>query len=51
VNAEIKALPCELPATSGVPLSRSSCAELARQLVMAGVVAFISADYADLACA
>jgi DDE superfamily endonuclease len=43
VNAEIKALACELPATSGVPLSRWSCAELARQLIMAGVVAFISA--------
>jgi hypothetical protein len=43
VNAEIKALACELPATSGVPLSRWSCAELARQLMMAGVVAFISA--------
>jgi hypothetical protein len=43
VNAEIKALACELPATSGVPLSRWSCAELARQLILAGVVAFISA--------
>ena len=30
VNAEIKALACELPATTGVPLSRWSCAELAR---------------------
>jgi transposase len=38
----VKALACELPATSGVPLSRWSCAELARQLIMAGVVAFIS---------
>jgi hypothetical protein len=43
VNAEIKALACELPATSGVPLSRWSCAELARQLIMAGLVGFISA--------
>jgi hypothetical protein len=43
VNAEIKALACELPATSGVPLSRWSCAELARQLILAGVVGFISA--------
>jgi hypothetical protein len=43
VNAEIKALACELPATSGVPLSRWSCAELARQVILAGVVAFISA--------
>jgi DDE superfamily endonuclease len=43
VNAEIKALACELPATSGVPLSRWSCAELARELILRGVVAFISA--------
>jgi hypothetical protein len=43
VNAEIKALACELPATTGVPLSRWSCAELARQLMVRGVVAAISA--------
>jgi hypothetical protein len=43
VNAEVKALACELPATSGVPLSRWSCAELARELIIRGVVAFISA--------
>jgi hypothetical protein len=43
VNAEIKALACELPATTGVPLSRWSCAELARELIIRGVVAFISA--------
>lgn len=43
VNAEIKALACELPATTGVPLSRWSCAELARELTLRGVVAFISA--------
>jgi hypothetical protein len=43
VNAEIKALACELPATTGVPLARWSCAELARELVLRGVVAFISA--------
>jgi hypothetical protein len=43
VNAEIKALACELPATTGVPLSRWSCAELARELIVRGVVAFISA--------
>jgi len=43
VNAEIKALACELPATTGVPLSRWSCAELARELVGRGVVAAISA--------
>ncbi|MCP6313386.1 hypothetical protein NL444_28345, partial [Klebsiella pneumoniae] len=33
----------ELPATTGVPLSRWSSAELARELVLRGVVAFISA--------
>lgn len=43
VNAEIKALACELPATSEVPLSRWSCAELASELIIRGVVAFISA--------
>jgi transposase len=43
VNAEIKALACEVPAISGVPLSRWSCAELARELIIRKVVAFISA--------
>ena len=43
VSVEAKALACEPPATSGVPLSRWSCAELARELVLRGVVAFISA--------
>ena len=43
MNAEIKALACELPATTGVPLSRWSSAELARELMIRGVVAFISA--------
>jgi hypothetical protein len=43
VNAEIKALACELPATTGVPLSRWSCVELARELILRGVVAAISA--------
>ena len=43
MNAEIKALACELPATCDVPLSRWSCAELARELIIRGVVAFISA--------
>ena len=33
MNAEIKALACELPATTGVPLSRWSCAELAREVI------------------
>lgn len=43
MSAEVKALACELPATTGVPLSRWSCKELARELVIRGVVAFISA--------
>ena len=43
VVAEIKELACELPATSGVPLSRWSSAELARELVTRRVVAAISA--------
>jgi hypothetical protein len=43
VNAEIKALACELPATTDVPLSRWSSAELARELMIRGVVTFISA--------
>lgn len=41
--AEVKALACELPATSGVPLSRWSMAELAAEVVLRGVVAAISA--------
>ena len=43
MQAEVKALACELPATTGVPLSRWSCAELARELVVRAVVAAISA--------
>jgi len=43
VVAEIKELACELPATTGVPLSRWSCTELARELVVRAVVAAISA--------
>jgi transposase len=44
VVAEVKALACELPATTGVPLSKWSCAELARELVDRHVVDAISAD-------
>jgi DDE superfamily endonuclease len=36
-------LACELPATGGVPLSRWSCADLARELMVRAVVAAISA--------
>jgi transposase len=43
VAAETKQLACELPATTGVPLSRWSCVELARRLVALGVVAAVSA--------
>lgn len=41
--AEVKQLACELPATTGVPLSRWSCAELAHELEARGVVGAISA--------
>jgi DDE superfamily endonuclease len=44
VVAEVKALACELPATTGVPLSKWSCAELAREVVDRHVVEAISAD-------
>jgi transposase len=44
VVAEITQLACELPATSGVPLSRWSCIDLARELVGREVVAAISAS-------
>lgn len=43
-QAQVKALACELPATSGVPLSRWSSAELADEAVTAGVVEAISAS-------
>ncbi len=43
MHAEVKALACELPATTGVPLSRWSATELARELVTRAVVAAISA--------
>ena len=42
-QTQVKALACELPATSGVPLSRWSSAELADEAVTAGVVEAISA--------
>jgi transposase len=43
-QAQVKALACELPATTGVPLSRWSGAELADEAVTAGVVEAISAS-------
>src|SRR5215207_5464549 len=44
VIAEIKELACELPATSGVPLSRWSSSELADELVAREVVESISSS-------
>jgi transposase len=43
-QAQVTALACELPATSGVPLSRWSSAELADEAVTAGMVESISAS-------
>ena len=40
--AEVKALACELPAESGVPLSRWSSSEVAREAVKRGIVAEVS---------
>jgi hypothetical protein len=40
--AEVKALACELPAEQGVPLSRWSSSELAREAVTRGIVEQIS---------
>jgi transposase len=42
-RAQVTALACELPATSGVPLSRWSSAELAHEAVTAGLVESICA--------
>jgi hypothetical protein len=40
--AEVKALACELPATSGLPLSRWSAAEIAREAIARGIIAEVS---------
>lgn len=42
MRAEVTALACELPATTGVPLSRWSASELAREAVTRGIVEQIS---------
>ena len=42
VRAEVKALACELPAASGLPLSRFSTREIARAAVARGIVCEIS---------
>ena len=43
-RAEIKALACQLPAETGVPLSRWSCSELAHEAVTRGLTTVISAS-------
>jgi transposase len=42
--AQVKALACQLPAESGVPLARWSCPELAQAALERGITAFISAS-------
>jgi transposase len=42
--AEVKALACQLPAETGVPLSRWSCPELAGEVVSRGIAPAISAS-------
>lgn len=39
---QVKALACELPATHGLPLSRLSCHDIAREAMRTGLVATIS---------
>ena len=41
--AEVKALACQLPAEQGVPLSRWSCPELAREAITRGITQAVSA--------
>ena len=43
-RAQVKALACQLPATSGVPLSRWSCPDLATEVVAAGIAETMSAS-------
>lgn len=42
VVAQVKALACEMPATSGAPLARWSCPELARHAVAEGIAPALS---------
>jgi transposase len=42
--AEVKALACELPTTSEVPLAKWSCPDLAREAIRRGVVDSVSAS-------
>jgi transposase len=43
-TAQVKALACQLPAETGVPLSRWSCPELAREATARGIAPFVSAS-------
>ncbi|MFD8219535.1 helix-turn-helix domain-containing protein [Streptomyces sp. NPDC059697] len=42
-TAQVKALACQLPAETGVPLARWSCPELAREAMQRGIAPFVSA--------
>ncbi|MEU5598420.1 IS630 family transposase [Streptomyces sp. NPDC020298] len=42
--SEVKALACRLPAETGVPVSRWSCPELAREAARRGIATFVSAS-------
>ena len=42
IAVEVKALGCELPSERGIPLSRFSCADIAREAIQRGIVACIS---------
>ena len=44
VVAEVKALACELPADTGVPLAKWSCPDLAAEAARRGIVAAVSAS-------
>ncbi|WP_234047131.1 helix-turn-helix domain-containing protein, partial [Streptomyces adelaidensis] len=43
-TAQVKALACRLPAETGVPLSRWSCPELAREVVARAIAGSVSAS-------
>ncbi|WP_327432666.1 IS630 family transposase [Streptomyces sp. NBC_01236] len=43
-TAQVTALACQLPAETGVPLSRWSCPELAREAMERGIATFVSAS-------
>ncbi|MGA5823750.1 IS630 family transposase [Kitasatospora sp. NPDC094028] len=43
-TAQVKALACQIPVETGVPLSRWSCPELAREPIARGIAMFMSAS-------